>query len=207
MSTTYLETERLILRPFTTADVDNLAGLDGDPEVMRYLNGGEPTPREVIQQKYLPRYLGEYERFEGFGHWAAHVRDTGEFVGWFGLCPEGDGNLIAVELGYRLRPSAWGNGFATEGARGLIRNAFTRLGVERVLAHTYQDNLASIRVMEKAGMSLARRFRPTIGDLVTEDDIYRTVVEVWDGDEVEYCLEKATWVAQEASRPDERVRT
>ena len=58
----FLETERLILRRFTEDDVDHLVALDSDPEVMRFLTGGPPTPRDVLQNDYLPAYLRSYER-------------------------------------------------------------------------------------------------------------------------------------------------
>ena len=61
----FLETERLLLRQFTPDDVDNLVALDGDPEVMRYINGGRPTPRAEIEHDYLPAFLRYYERFSG----------------------------------------------------------------------------------------------------------------------------------------------
>ena len=67
----FLRTERLVLRRFTGADADNLFDLDGDPEVMRFLTGGKPTPRDEVRDETLPRFLGYYERCEGFGFWAA----------------------------------------------------------------------------------------------------------------------------------------
>ncbi|MGH2390760.1 MAG: GNAT family N-acetyltransferase [Chloroflexota bacterium] len=60
-----LETERLLLRRFTEDDVDNLFDLDSDPEVMRFLSGGKPTPRDVIQNETLPRFLRSSTRLEG----------------------------------------------------------------------------------------------------------------------------------------------
>ena len=54
----FLETERLVLRRFTTGDVDNLAGLDADPDVMRFVSGGIPTSREEIENEFLPAFLG-----------------------------------------------------------------------------------------------------------------------------------------------------
>jgi RimJ/RimL family protein N-acetyltransferase len=148
----FLETERLLLRRFTESDVDDLCDLDSDPEVMRFINGGKPTPREVICNGTLPRFLHSYERFEGFGIWAAIERSTGEFLGWFEFYPWKDVGPDEVELGYRLRRSAWGKGYATEGSRALIRKAFTELGVQRVVASTMTVNTASRRVMEKAGL-------------------------------------------------------
>ena len=154
----FLETDRLLLRRFTESDVDNLSNLDGDPEVMRYVTGGKPTPRDVIRDETLPRFLRAYERFEGFGVWAAIERSTGEFVGWFEFYPRKDAGPEEVELGYRLRRSAWGKGYATEGARALIRKGFTELGVSRVVAETMAVNAASRRVMEKAGLRYVRTF-------------------------------------------------
>ena len=63
----FLETERLILRRFTADDEDLLFELDGDPDVMLYINGGAPVPREEIVDRLLPAFLGYYDRFDGYG--------------------------------------------------------------------------------------------------------------------------------------------
>ena len=154
----FLETERLVLRRFTEADVDALCELDGDPEVMRFITGGRPTPRDVIRDETLPRFLRAYERFEGFGVWAAIERSNGEFLGWFEFFPPDGRGPEEAELGYRLVRSAWGRGYATEGSRALIRKGFTELGVRRVVAETMAVNAASRRVMEKAGLGYVRTF-------------------------------------------------
>ena len=189
----FLETERLILRQFTEDDVENLVELDSDPEVMRYLNGGIPTPREVVEQSILPRFLSYYEPYDGFGVWAAIEKASGEFIGWFGFRPHDERRPNEVELGYRLRRSAWGKGYATEGAQALICKGFTALGVHRVTANTYEHNAASRRVMEKVGMTLVRRYRPTLDELTTETSNHQSADSVWDGDEVEYALTMADW--------------
>jgi RimJ/RimL family protein N-acetyltransferase len=195
----FLETERLVLRRFTDADVDNVVELDSDPEVMRFLTGGTPTPRVVIQYEILPRFLRSYERYEGYGYWAAIEKSTGMFLGWFSLKPSDEGNHGDFELGYRLRKVAWGKGYGTEGARALIRKGFTERGMQRVFATTYQDNLASRRVMEKAGLTLVRAFRLTPADLAAEGTFHATADEIWDGDDVEYALERADWERHEAA--------
>jgi RimJ/RimL family protein N-acetyltransferase len=82
---------------------------------------------------------------------------------------------------------------ATEGVRALIHKGFTELGLARLVATTYEHNLASRRVMEKVGMTLVRRFRLTVDDLIRSDTSYVEAVELWDGDDVEYALEKADW--------------
>ena len=127
-----LETERLVLRRFTGEDVDNLVELDSDPEVMRFITGGRPSSREEIEKLIMPAFLGYDERFGGLGFWAAVERSTGQFVGWFHLRPA-EGATDEVELGYRLRRSVWGKGYATEGSRALIEKVFAEYGARRAL--------------------------------------------------------------------------
>ena len=83
----FLETERLALRRFTDNDADLLVELDSDPEVMHFITGGLPTPRLEIETEILPAYLEYYERYAGYGFWAAVERSTGAFVGWFHFRP------------------------------------------------------------------------------------------------------------------------
>jgi RimJ/RimL family protein N-acetyltransferase len=148
----FLETRRLVLRRFTMEDVDLVVELDSDPEVMRYISGGVPTPREEIETDILPAWLGYYERYTGLGFWAAHQKSDEAFIGWFHFRPPPGHAPDDVELGYRLRRSAWGKGYATEGSRALIARGFTDLSVRRVFASTMVVNAASRRVMEKAGL-------------------------------------------------------
>ncbi|MFQ3556042.1 GNAT family N-acetyltransferase [Streptomyces gramineus] len=83
---TYLESERLTLRPFVAADADLLIELDSDPAVMRYLTGGAPTPPEEVRDLAIPGILAGYERWDhDLGLFAAHEKDGGAFVGWFCL--------------------------------------------------------------------------------------------------------------------------
>ena len=82
----FLETERLMLRWLTMADVDNLVELDGDPDVMNFIAGGRPTPRDEIVND-LPAFLGYNDRYPGYGFWAAIEKSTEEFLGWFHLRP------------------------------------------------------------------------------------------------------------------------
>src|SRR5215211_710006 len=100
---TFLKTERLVLRRFTTDDVDNLAALDADPDVMHFITGGRATPREEIENDVLPAFLRYYERYAGFGFWAAEEKTAARFVGWFHLRPAPESPPGEVELGYRLR--------------------------------------------------------------------------------------------------------
>jgi RimJ/RimL family protein N-acetyltransferase len=186
----FLETERLLLRQFTEADLDDLVALHNDPDVMHFLNGGKPTPREFIQHDLLPHYIRYYERNDGYGFWAVIEKSTGQFLGWLHFRPHEGAPPDEPELGYRLKKSAWGKGYATEGSRALIRKGFEELGARRVVASTMTVNLASRRVMEKAGLQFVRTFFQEWPDSIEGDEL---------GD-VEYALDRETWERQEAAR-------
>jgi RimJ/RimL family protein N-acetyltransferase len=179
----FLETERLVLRRFTTGDVGNLVRLDADPDVMRFVSAGAPTSREEIENEFLPTFLGYYQRYQAFGFWAAIEKPTGDFLGWFHFRPRPGSAPDQVELGYRMHKSAWGKGYATEGSRALIRKGFIESGVQRVTAEAMAANIASRRVMEKAGLALVRTFTEPLPGATGGRP-----VEV-----VEYALTKADW--------------
>ena len=181
-----LETPRLTLRQFTEDDADNLFELNSDPEVMRYLTGGRPTPREEIRDQIIPFHLAVYERLDRLGTWAAESSATGEFLGWFHFRPGRESDITNIDLGYRLRRPAWNKGYATEGSRALIDMGFTKLGVGRVFAHTMTVNAASRRVLEKCGLALVRTI-PCEGPFE---------IEGAEHGEVEYALTKAEWEAR-----------
>ena len=186
----FCETQRLVLRRFTMADVDNLVRLDADPDVMHFITGGVPTAREEIEKEILPAFLAYYERFEGYGFWAAIEKPTGQFLGWFHFRPREGASRDEAELGYRLRRSAWGKGYATEGSRALIDKGFGEIGVRRVFATTMVVNVASRRVMEKAGLRFVRVFHQPWPDHIEGEE---------EGD-VEYALLKSEWQPPPAMR-------
>ncbi|MGD9704874.1 MAG: GNAT family N-acetyltransferase [Acidimicrobiia bacterium] len=179
----FLETERLLLRRFTTDDVDNVVELDSDPEVMFYVTGGRATPRDEVETDVLPAFLGYYERHAGYGFWAVVEKSTGDFLGWMHFRP-GEGHPDdEPELGYRLKKSSWGRGYAAEASIALIRKGFTELGVRRVVAETMVVHTGSRRVMEKAGMRVARIFHQPWPHPIPGDEL---------GD-VEYAITREEW--------------
>lgn len=182
-SPSFLETDRLVLRPATAADAPDLLALDNDPAVMRYINGGRPTSAEHIRDRTLPRLLHDHAGTGTRGYWIAQEKDTGAFLGWFELRPLTDHDPAVVELGYRLNRAAWGRGYATEGARALVDKGFTDLGVQRVTANTMAVNTGSRRVMEKAGLTFLRAY--------TED--WPEAIEGSEHGEVEYELTREAW--------------
>jgi RimJ/RimL family protein N-acetyltransferase len=192
-----LETDRLLLRPFTEADVELLVELDSDPEVMRYLGNGRPTPRRVVERETLLRVLRYHDRLGGPAFWAAIERNTGDFVGWFELQPAGPARPDEAELGYRLRRPAWGQGYASEGARALVDRGFAEFGLQRIVATTMAVNTASRRVMEKAGLRYVRTFHESWPDPIPGTE----------HGEVEYALTRADWErARQSGRGPGRAR-
>lgn len=140
-----LETSRLRLRPVRQADRDDLFALEQDPQVMRFLNGGKPTPPDGIDPSvdFLMPRGGEK------GIWSAQEKASSAFVGWFSLRARGGDS---AELGYRLRRAMWGRGYASEGAAALVEAGLSRFGYTRIVASTMAVNQASRRVLEKAGL-------------------------------------------------------
>ena len=130
----FLETDRLALRRFTEADEDNLFELNSDPEVMRFLNGG-PTPRDEVRTRIIPTFLGYYERFDGFGFWAAAEIATGQFLGWFHFrpplraadTPAGWDEVGVAELRLSAAPGRLGGGLRDRGVPGPDRQGLYRV--------------------------------------------------------------------------------
>lgn len=150
MTKAWLQTPRLALFEITRHHANELYELDADPRVMRYIGNGRASTREQVDDamQRLPR---AYTLYPGLGTWRATRRDNGGFVGWFALkyIPK----TVEVEVGYRLRYGAWGRGYATEGARALLRYGFDELGLHRIVGVTHPDNVASQRVLVKAGLA------------------------------------------------------
>lgn len=175
----------MVLRRFTAADVAELVALHGDPAVMQRIDDGRPVPRGVVESRTLPQILREYRELPaGHGCFAAHEKASGAFLGWFSLRPATSVGLDGgTEIGYRLLPSAWGRGYATEGARALVSKAFTELDADRIVATTMTVNTASRRVMEKAGLSLVRTFF----------EEWPEYIEGAEHGDVEYVITRKTW--------------
>ena len=145
-----LQTERLALRRFTAADLEPLLGVFGDPEVMRYV-GAERRPLRRSQVSALMSRSGADWSEHGFGLLAIVERDSGRLSGEAGLQHLEAGPDI--ELGYTLARAAWGGGYATEAARAVLRWGFAGLHLHRIVAVADPANAASLRVLDKLGMT------------------------------------------------------
>jgi RimJ/RimL family protein N-acetyltransferase len=147
-----LETERLIMRRFTFADLDALVDLRADEEVIRYIGQRRLQNPEAIEKR-LAFYIDCYEK-HGFGMCAMIWKETGEMIGWSGLQPLGETG--ETEVGYGMAKRFWGRGIGYECARAWLEYAFTKTGAARIVAVADPANKGSWRIMEKCGMTYER---------------------------------------------------
>lgn len=165
-----IHTQRMTLRKLQRTDLDDLVDLDSDPEVMRYLTGGEPTPREAYTEHLLDRMLA-WSSDEPLGFYAALL--DGTFAGWFHLRPS-IAEPTLPELGYRLRRAVWGAGLATEGSLALCQLGFRQLDAPLIDACTVSENAASQAVMRKCGMTwIGEMMHPRVPLLVQRYGVTR----------------------------------
>lgn len=158
-----LETNRLLLRTFTLEDAQLIYELNLDPEITRYT--GDPVKdinhaKEVLEQVILPQYA-----LYNHGRWAVHIKDKLEFIGWCGLKNRPERNEI--DLGYRFLKTAWGKGYASEAAFACIKYGFEKLNLQRIIGRAMPDNIGSLRVLEKCGMTY-------MGDEIVDDHPAKT---------------------------------
>ncbi len=171
-----LQTKRLMLRPCRPSDRADFIDLERDPQVMRFLNGGHAVDQEEGDPNatfLMPRGTEPHV-------WTAFRTSNVAFVGWFCLWPE---NEKSAELGYRLRRTEWGQGFASEGALALVNWGFSSGGYDTIAACTMAVNHASRRVMEKIGMTYVRTVSVDLPDPMPGS----AYGEVW------YALMRAKW--------------
>ncbi len=159
-----LTTERLLLRPLSLSDRDLSGELRTNPEVVKYL--GEPMTPDGVEQ-YMPVWIRRGGPNGCIGVWRASIKVTGEKIGTGALLPlpieEEDTNWDTIienempdgdtEVGYILKQSAWGKGYATEICRCLLRFAFEESPLNEVVATFDIENRKSRRVLEKCGFT------------------------------------------------------
>ncbi|MDX1332539.1 MAG: GNAT family N-acetyltransferase [Robiginitalea sp.] len=147
---------RLGFRNWEEADLDVLARLNADPEVMRYF----PAPLTREESRSMLVQLQEHFASRGYTYYATELLSTGEFVGLIGLkYQEYTATFTpATDIGWRLRKEFWGQGYASEGAKRCLDHAFEDLGLNRVVSVCPALNTASERVMRKIGMQRQGEF-------------------------------------------------
>lgn len=144
-----VETERLLIRQMVMTDYDNLYALDSDPDVMKYISSGKVMTSDEVKST-LERIIARYNEWKVFGVWAAELKSTGEFIGWFSLKPLP--GTSEIEIGYRLLKKHWGKGYATEGAAKLLDYGLHKVNLKKIVAIANPQNNTSKKVLEKIGL-------------------------------------------------------
>ena len=144
-----LETDRLLLREYVEDDAESFFKLNTDPEVVRFVPDKPLLNVEQARQTLIDHPIADYRRY-GFGRGACILKSTGEQIGFAGLKYLDE--LGEVDVAYRLLPAHWGQGLATEVALASVRYGFAALGLKRIIGLVMPKNIASLRVLEKAGL-------------------------------------------------------
>jgi ribosomal-protein-alanine N-acetyltransferase len=149
MIRTQLETARLRLRQFTHDDLQVMYTLNTDPDVIKYADT-LPRDMEEVRQRLEQGPLADYKKY-GYGRFAVELKETGEVIGFCGIkyLPEID----LPEVGYRYMKEYWGRGIGTEAAEVCVGFARDDLKIKKLIALIIPENIASIRVAEKLGMT------------------------------------------------------
>ncbi len=164
-------TDRVVLRPWREADFEDFVALHADPEVMI----DAPTVNTPAESEAkFRRYKDAFQKF-GYCRWALERRD-GAFLGYVGIMPVPEAHPVApgVEIGWRLVRYAWGQGYASEGAKAALADGFGRMRFAEVLSYTTPENLRSQAVMRRLGLE-----REAARDFVTKTPHGAWVGLVW----------------------------
>ena len=157
-----IETERLIIREYTMADLDEEYENNLDPELFKYMPFNPPDTKEDIIKRIERLIQKQKARPRTDFDVAIALKSNMKLIGGCRLNKVSD---IQGHIGYKLAKDNWGEGYATEAAKALTDYGFNVLNLHRVYASVHPDNAASIRVLEKVGMVLEGRLR--------EDMLYR----------------------------------
>ena len=177
-----LNTNRLIIQEVTWDDLDDIFILESSPEIDEFNTLGIPDNKNVTREHLRP-FIGDQKAEVRKKYcWTIRLQTTGEFIGLAGMTVTAD-RFKMGEIWYNLMPTHWGNGYATEVAKRLIRFGFEILNLHRIEAGVATENKRSIKVLEKAGMTIEgirRKILPIRGDWV--DNYHYAILESdsWD---------------------------
>jgi [ribosomal protein S5]-alanine N-acetyltransferase len=144
-----LETGRLLVREYVEEDAEAFFRLNTDPEVLRFVPDKALQSVEQARQLLVDHPIADYRK-HGFGRGACILKSTGEQIGFAGLKYLDE--LGEVDVAYRLLPAYWGQGLATEAALASVRYGFADLDLKQIIGLVMPANVASVRVLEKAGL-------------------------------------------------------
>lgn len=167
----FLETKRLILKTTELSDLDNLVALRSDPDVMKY-TGDDVQGKEEVKEA-LNFFISYYDK-HGMGFFSVFEKETGSFVGQAGLFHLlFDERQPEIEIAYRLHKKFWGKGYATELAKAIIQWGFQHLSKDKLIASSYPENVASQKVLKKAGLDFRGRIKLDDGTKLFRYEIYK----------------------------------
>ena len=159
-----LETKRLILRHLVRSDLDSLFGLYSDPEVRQHFPKGILTYDET--QEELEWFLNGHPEHPELGLWATIHRETNQFIGRCGLLPWTIDERPEVEVAYLLSKEYWGQGLGTEVAQAVLDYGFEHLKLSRLVCLIGRENISSIKVAKKIGMTFEKEGRGEKGSFL-----------------------------------------
>lgn len=156
------QSNRLGFRKWKPSDLEDFVKLNADPEVMEHF----PKTLTKIESELLMEKINAHWVEYGFTYYAVEILASGEWIGMLGLAYQkySTDYTPAIDIGWRLKKSAWGKGYATEGAKNCLTHAFDDLGIHQLISVCPTTNLRSERVMQKIGMIKMGEFNhPKLG--------------------------------------------
>jgi [ribosomal protein S5]-alanine N-acetyltransferase len=148
-----LETERLYLRELNSKDAEEMYQLNLDEEVIKY-TADEAFESIAAAKSFLESY--DHYKKHGFGRWAVIRKSDDQFLGWCGL--KYTAELNEFDIGFRFFKMYWNNGYATESAKACIELGFTKFKMPAIIGRVRKENLASITVLKKMGLTYFKSF-------------------------------------------------
>ena len=155
-------TERLSFRLMDENDAQLLYELDNDPDVMKYLTRGKTSSLQSIKDVFIPRLNAYRNEQKGWGLWQVNITQSNTFIGWVLVRPMGffeQPDYSDLEIGWRFKQISWGKGYASEAALAVAHSVSQFKEVKSLSATALKDNLGSINVMKKLGLSFVKEYQ------------------------------------------------
>ena len=157
----FIETDRLLIRPFTMDDIEPAYNMNLDADVNKYTGDGGVVSKKEIERRIIEDVLGDYGK-HGYGRLAVELKSENKFIGFTGLKYLDD--MDEVDLGYRFMKKYWRKGIATESAQACVNFGFETLRLNRIIAMVLPNNVNSIRVLEKLNFEYEK-------DIIEDDQL------------------------------------
>ncbi len=145
-----LETNRLIIEYFNSNDISDWAKIESDADVRRFVDGKVLSSKEAGE--YVEINIRQYQT-HGYGRYAVRLKDNRKLIGMCGFLNEPYG----IDFGYRYSKDSWGKGLGFEAAKEVLEYGFSKLALEKVLGLTSEQNVGSIRILEKLGFKFEEK--------------------------------------------------